>query len=69
MSICPRCGAAFSCGMTDDKAAQPCWCTRLPVLPESALAAANGGKAAACFCPDCLQALIAAEKTPPHAAG
>ena len=63
MSVCPRCGASFSCGMVDDPAAQPCWCTRLPVLSPSALDDATANGAATCFCPACLRALTAAAAT------
>jgi hypothetical protein len=63
MSICPRCGATFACGMVDNTSGgigpEPCWCTRLPTLAADALGAAGDLKAMRCWCPDCLQALIA----------
>jgi hypothetical protein len=40
-------------------AVEPCWCTRLPVLPVEALAATQGdGKTMRCYCPACLQELV-----------
>jgi hypothetical protein len=56
MSICTECGAAFSCGMADAGADQPCWCSSMPKLPAEALAASD---AATCRCPACLKAWIA----------
>lgn len=68
MSLCARCGATFTCGMADCVSTEPCWCTRLPALPATALplsitasplvtdgaaSSLNGG--AACLCPACLQ--------------
>lgn len=62
MSICARCGTAFDCGMVEASAsAAPCWCTRLPVLARSAYMPTNDDPASPhCFCPTCLQALLAA---------
>jgi hypothetical protein len=37
MSVCKRCGATFNCGMADGVSTEPCWCTRLPALPATAL--------------------------------
>jgi len=57
MSICTRCGAAFSCAMADGDAA-PCWCTRLP--PVVALPPTGADSpAAGCWCPACLEQHIA----------
>ncbi|NEX61381.1 cysteine-rich CWC family protein [Noviherbaspirillum galbum] len=54
MSVCARCGAEFRCGMADGGGGgEPCWCTRMPVLPSSAYEVA-----AKCFCPDCLRAKV-----------
>ncbi|MES2757931.1 MAG: cysteine-rich CWC family protein [Pseudomonadota bacterium] len=53
MSTCSRCGAAFGCAMADG-AAEPCWCTALPP------AVPVPGESAACWCPACLKAHIAA---------
>jgi len=55
MSVCPRCGAAFECGMAECTP-EPCWCTRLPPLAPDASAA----EAAACYCPACLRLLSSA---------
>ncbi|WP_334189042.1 cysteine-rich CWC family protein [Noviherbaspirillum sp.] len=55
MSICTRCAATFTCGMTDapnDNAA--CWCTSLPPLPRDAYNEDEG----TCLCPQCLRSLI-----------
>jgi hypothetical protein len=62
MSVCPRCGTTFGCGMVDASASgSPCWCTQLPVLPRSStLPARDDWAASRCFCPDCLRALRAA---------
>ncbi|HEX8613274.1 MAG TPA: cysteine-rich CWC family protein [Telluria sp.] len=57
MSTCSRCGAQFGCAMADGTAG-PCWCTELP--PVVAVPAEDG--AAACWCPACLKAHIAARK-------
>ncbi|PKO83448.1 MAG: hypothetical protein CVU17_08200 [Betaproteobacteria bacterium HGW-Betaproteobacteria-11] len=48
-AACPRCGAAFHCGVVDSTT--PCWCTALPPVapPEP--------QRAGCFCPDCLRQL------------
>ncbi len=60
MSVCCRCGAAFSCAMVDpDPAApdQPCWCTALPpALP------VPGDGATSCYCPICLRDVIATQR-------
>lgn len=64
MSICVRCGAGFSCGMTDDASGTPCWCAALPVLPASAYVTKDGTPGgSACFCPACLRALLETERT------
>jgi len=51
---CPDCGAAFECGMGQDR---PCWCSiEFPAvmpLPEAAMG---------CYCKQCLAALIAAAR-------
>ena len=65
MSICLRCGVAFSCALLGEQDG-PCWCTALPaVLP---VPASDG--AASCFCPGCLKMAIDAQKSsepaPPH---
>ena len=49
---CARCGASFGCGRND----ADCWCTHLPPLPAGALAAGTD-----CYCPACLQAIVAAQ--------
>jgi hypothetical protein len=59
MSICPRCGAEFGCGMVDPTAPDPCWCMSLPRL-----LAVPPGSDASCFCPACLRDFIA-QSTPP----
>jgi hypothetical protein len=60
MSACPRCGTVFECGMVDASAmSEPCWCTRMPLLPSGAYATDKGDEAAGrCFCPGCLRALL-----------
>lgn len=58
MSLCSRCGAAFSCAVKDVSGANEandataCWCMQLPAL--AALPASG-----ACWCPDCLKEFIA----------
>jgi hypothetical protein len=61
MSICPRCGTAFECGMAGAVSPdEPCWCTRLPALPVDAYLPVKGHSASSrCFCPYCLRALLA----------
>lgn len=52
---CPRCAAAFTCGMQAGESA--CWCAAFP----SAFAIPAAGAvdpAAACYCPRCLAELI-----------
>ena len=58
MSACVACGNEFQCGMVDADAAEPCWCTQLPPLPAGHLTAAAASGNAACYCPDCLRALV-----------
>jgi hypothetical protein len=54
-SSCPRCGAAFRCGMVGGDS--ECWCVKLPhIMPvPSALSSPAGPPEAACYCPACLQ--------------
>ncbi|MDP3825727.1 MAG: cysteine-rich CWC family protein [Polaromonas sp.] len=54
-SSCPRCGAAFPCGMVGGDA--ECWCVKLPhVMPvPSSTSSSIGTSEASCFCPACLQ--------------
>ncbi|MBV8666604.1 MAG: cysteine-rich CWC family protein [Burkholderiaceae bacterium] len=59
MSHCSRCGQPFSCGMRDEHAAQPCWCTQLPKLPLAQLPTGDQPGQASCLCPECLQAWVA----------
>lgn len=55
-AACPRCGSAFTCGMTAGQAV--CWCAKLPAIlpPEPRL-----GR---CFCPDCLRLLARSDHLP-----
>ncbi|WP_459949227.1 cysteine-rich CWC family protein [Denitratisoma sp. agr-D3] len=46
---CPRCGAAFGCGVSRGEGS--CWCMSMPTLP----AQYRQGKG--CYCPACLKAL------------
>jgi hypothetical protein len=48
---CSDCGAAFECGMGQDR---PCWCSR-----EFAPVMALPGPGADCYCADCLAKHIA----------
>lgn len=64
MSICERCGAAFSCAMVDGANDVPCWCTELP--PAVALPDAPG---AGCWCPACLKKHIALAAGPSDRSG
>ncbi|NLD68446.1 MAG: cysteine-rich CWC family protein [Limnobacter sp.] len=67
---CPRCGAAFSCGVD----APDCWCTRLPPIDPARLVASNSNESKRgapglpdgtpgqdCLCPNCL-ALLTGDK-------
>ena len=58
MSACPRCGALFRCQMVDVPQDAPCWCTQFPPLPKLALESESGNTQVACYCPECLRALI-----------
>lgn len=51
-NTCPRCGAAFTCGMNAGQ--EPCWCTILPLLSTPL-------PDAGCYCPACLKQLIEAQ--------
>lgn len=71
-NTCPRCGAAFTCGMR--AGAPACWCADFPAafaVPGTAEVAADAG----CYCPRCLAALIAqkaasrAQTDPPGESG
>lgn len=65
MTICPRCGTVFECGMTAGK--EPCWCAALPSLPPDAyLPNRDDAAASRCFCPYCLRALLAANEAAPQ---
>ncbi|MBI5109903.1 MAG: cysteine-rich CWC family protein [Rhodocyclales bacterium] len=63
-STCPRCAAAFRCGMVGGDT--PCWCASLP--PVTPLPVPPAGTGTSCFCPACLAAIKAerAGKTPPR---
>lgn len=56
-SICPNCGAANNCAVTNGAPIEQCWCwqsaARLPLLVDSALG---------CYCAACLQRLTATAK-------
>jgi hypothetical protein len=51
-NTCPRCGAAFTCGM--EAGLPECWCASLPA--GFAVPAADAG--AGCYCPTCLRELL-----------
>jgi len=53
---CPRCGAAFHCGMHDDR---PCACTTVTIGADRL--AALRREFDGCLCIDCLRALAAAD--------
>jgi hypothetical protein len=55
-SLCPRCGAAFTCGM--EAGLPECWCATLPVL--GTIPDATAG----CFCPACLRRALVAPGAP-----
>ncbi|MDO9361221.1 MAG: cysteine-rich CWC family protein [Polaromonas sp.] len=71
-SACPRCGAAFRCGMVGGDS--ECWCVKLPNLMAVPSAGASNPEsipepgAASCFCPACLQEIIDARSSPPSTA-
>ncbi|MEK7736847.1 MAG: cysteine-rich CWC family protein [Pseudomonadota bacterium] len=50
---CPRCGAAFTCGIAAGE--DPCWCLDLP--PLAAIQPDSG-----CYCPACLRQLLEAQQ-------
>jgi hypothetical protein len=51
MSVCLRCAAVFDCCMVEG-VVEPCWCTRLPLLPAKVLIAADeDGKDGCYYCP------------------
>ncbi|CAI08580.1 cysteine-rich CWC family protein [Aromatoleum aromaticum] len=55
---CPRCGAAFTCGM--EAGSPTCWCAALP--PMEAIPDAGTG----CYCPNCLKTLLLAARERPE---
>jgi hypothetical protein len=59
MSVCPRCGAAFSCAMQDEGGNAACWCAQLPPLSPERLQTLNQetkpASCPSCFCPACLK--------------
>ena len=59
MSACVACGNEFQCGMADAEAPDPCWCTKLPPLPAAQAQAAARRGHTSCYCPACLNALLA----------
>ncbi len=56
LGACPRCGREFVCGMSAGM--DKCWCAELPALGRL------DPDASACYCPDCLKALIAERQSP-----
>lgn len=56
---CPRCGAAFTCGM--EAGLPACWCASLP--PMDGIPDAGIG----CYCPNCLKTLLPAAGERPAA--
>lgn len=48
---CPRCGAAFTCGLQAKEAT--CWCFEFPRVITAANASRKG-----CYCPNCLREII-----------
>jgi hypothetical protein len=69
MSLCPRCGASFSCAMKDEGGNTTCWCTQLPPLSAERLQSLNqetqetkAASCPSCFCPACLKLLSEAVK-------
>ncbi|HQR71366.1 MAG TPA: cysteine-rich CWC family protein [Burkholderiaceae bacterium] len=52
---CARCGADFICGAGG---ADPCWCSRLPLLPAARITSGEG-----CVCESCLRARLPAPET------
>ncbi|WP_132257901.1 cysteine-rich CWC family protein [Paucimonas lemoignei] len=72
MSICARCGAAFSCGAADRPATASaadasCWCMELPPLPTSAreqLPRTAMNRQPGCLCRNCLIAALQHSSSP-----
>jgi len=63
MSICPRCKAEFGCGMREGHADAPCWCAALPPLATVPAPSASASNIeASCYCPHCLNELLAATR-------
>ena len=52
LSVCPGCGAQFTCGVSSTQAS--CWCMQLPPI---AFASFGGGQ---CYCPQCLEKAMGA---------
>lgn len=64
MSVCKRCGAAFSCAMVDGSDGAPCWCTAMPPAVAVPAPATGAATDVTCWCPDCLRQHIAEKHTP-----
>lgn len=59
MSVCKRCGAAFSCAMVDGNDGSPCWCTAMPPAVPVPAVSADPVTDLTCWCPACLKQHIA----------
>ncbi|MCK0510772.1 cysteine-rich CWC family protein [Aromatoleum buckelii] len=55
---CPRCGAAFTCGM--EAGLPACWCAALPPVEGIPEVVGIG-----CYCPNCLKMLLRAAGAQP----
>lgn len=53
-SVCARCGQRFVCGMTAGE--EKCWCAAFPPI---FAVPAEGGAQGGCYCPACLETLVA----------
>jgi len=60
-ATCPRCGAAFACGVGADRST-PCFCASVKL--SDARRAELGAKWSDCLCETCLRTLVAHPERP-----
>ena len=54
---CPLCGGPNACGMENDRAGEPCWCTRVTLTTAMLDRIPPDKRGVACVCAACASAL------------